>query len=87
MLCFTFRFVEAIGIGLHGGIPDLRANRASRKKSELGVMMLDIDHFKQCNDAFGYEVGDSVLRSLGTSPERYSGPKISCTAAVARTSQ
>lgn len=41
------------------------ANRASRKKSELGVMMLDVDHCKQCNDAFGYEVGDSVLRSLG----------------------
>jgi diguanylate cyclase (GGDEF)-like protein len=46
----------------------LRANRASRKKSELGVMMLDVDHFKQCNDAFGYEVGDSVLRSLGNLP-------------------
>ena len=49
--------------------------------------MLDVDHCKQCNDAFGYEVGDSVPGVWGTSSERYSGPKISCTAAVARTSQ
>jgi diguanylate cyclase (GGDEF)-like protein len=39
--------------------------RAERKNSQLGVMMLDVDHFKLFNDTFGHEAGDSVLRSLG----------------------
>ncbi|HET9401457.1 MAG TPA: GGDEF domain-containing protein [Candidatus Acidoferrales bacterium] len=39
--------------------------RAGRKKSSLGVMMLDVDHFKRFNDTFGHETGDAVLRILG----------------------
>lgn len=39
--------------------------RASRKNSTIGLMMLDVDHFKRFNDTFGHEAGDSVLRMLG----------------------
>ena len=39
--------------------------RATRKNSTIGLMMLDVDHFKRFNDTFGHEAGDSVLRMLG----------------------
>lgn len=34
---------------------------ALRKKNELSILMVDIDHFKQCNDAYGHHFGDIVL--------------------------
>jgi diguanylate cyclase (GGDEF)-like protein len=38
--------------------------RATRKGVSLGMMMVDIDHFKQFNDAEGHAGGDLLLRSL-----------------------
>jgi diguanylate cyclase (GGDEF)-like protein len=40
-------------------------SRARRHKLPVSVMMLDIDHFKQYNDAYGHDGGDIVLRSFG----------------------
>lgn len=55
------------------GIPNARAlalhleqelKRASRENSRIGVLVCDLDGFKQVNDRFGHLTGDEVLRTV-----------------------
>lgn len=37
---------------------------AARQREPVSVAVIDVDHFKQVNDAFGHDAGDHALRAL-----------------------
>ena len=39
--------------------------RAAREEGTVGVLMIDLDRFKELNDAFGHAAGDAALRAIG----------------------
>jgi diguanylate cyclase (GGDEF)-like protein len=38
--------------------------RAKRDANSVGIVLVDVDHFKKVNDQFGHQTGDSVLKEI-----------------------
>jgi diguanylate cyclase (GGDEF)-like protein len=45
-------------------ILDRELARADREGTTVGILMLDLDHFKKVNDTYGHMAGDVVLRVI-----------------------
>lgn len=61
--------------------------RSHRYSTNLALLMIDLDHFKDVNDTYGHQAGDEVLRRVGAilqrtvrgtdTPARYGGEEFS----------
>jgi diguanylate cyclase (GGDEF)-like protein len=40
-------------------------SRAERYRTPLGIIMVDLDHFRRFNNTFGHDAGDLVLQNMG----------------------
>lgn len=46
------------------------SSRAKREKFSIGIIMADVDHFKNFNDTYGHDAGDTVLKKLAEMLQR-----------------
>ncbi|MGH1485441.1 MAG: GGDEF domain-containing protein [Cellvibrionaceae bacterium] len=55
------------GLGNRGALENALEHQwqmAQRYEQDLGVLMIDIDHFKSINDNYGHDVGDYVIKKI-----------------------
>lgn len=54
------------GVRNRRGMYQLLEQLQQTKEQDIGLLLVDIDHFKQVNDTYGHEVGDHILQHVAS---------------------
>lgn len=54
---------------------DLKRGENSDKRKKMGVLLIDIDHFKKVNDQKGHQIGDQILQQVANILKQCAGEK------------
>jgi len=70
--------------GLHNRFSCMRTLDAALTRSVdsgamVGVLFVDLDHFKEVNDAYGHQSGDTALQEIGRRLSTFAGPDTTVT--------
>lgn len=52
----------------------MRIDEARAQRSDLSLMLCDVDHFKRFNDTWGHHTGDQILRFLASAMQAHAHP-------------
>jgi diguanylate cyclase len=52
----------------------MRIEEAKAQRTELSLLLCDIDHFKRFNDTWGHHTGDQILRFLASALQAHARP-------------
>lgn len=78
-LVITLAVIESsYALAYHDGLTGLPGRRAMGEAlhglgEHYAIAMVDVDHFKQCNDRWGHDVGDQVLKMVASKLELVGG--------------
>ena len=60
-LSITDKLTQVFNRGKLDAVLKGEVSRAARYSTELSIVLLDVDHFKEVNDVYGHSTGDEVL--------------------------
>ncbi|MEK7472899.1 MAG: GGDEF domain-containing protein [Patescibacteria group bacterium] len=55
-------------------LEDIVSNDVRNRRTDFGILLIDIDHFKSVNDIYGHHIGDEVLKAVASEIQNVTRP-------------
>lgn len=74
LLAYTDRLTGLANRTQFSRLMEVLLAEAARTGGQLGVLVMDLDRFKNVNDTLGHDEGDALLKEVGVRLQRAAGP-------------